>query len=123
MKKTLLFLTIVAATAHAAEPSNEDLRQEFEAYKAETEARIAESLSEKVANGTLTEEQAAEILDGLHDRLVERFESPVRVGGQQDQGRPGGRPGQGGPGGQSGPGGQGSPGGQPGQDQPNGTGV
>ncbi|MCD4685127.1 MAG: hypothetical protein K8S97_04230, partial [Anaerolineae bacterium] len=66
---------------------------------AETEARITESINTALAEGTITAEQAATALDGLHDRLVERFNSPLRPqigpGGRQGGQRPGG---QGGPG-------------------------
>lgn len=65
---------------------------------AETEARITEEVNAKVADGTISDEQAATILDGLHDRLVDRFNSPLRAGARD--GRPGGQR----PGGFGGPG-------------------
>ncbi|MBN1564580.1 MAG: hypothetical protein JXA10_12115 [Anaerolineae bacterium] len=50
-----------------------------DAVIAELEARITENVNQAVANGEMTAEEAAEILDGLHDRLVERFENPFRL--------------------------------------------
>lgn len=63
---------------------------------AEAEARITEEINAALAEGTITDEQATAVLDGLHDRLVERFNNPL--------GRPGIRPGGLRPGGQVGPG-------------------
>ncbi|MCD4685289.1 MAG: hypothetical protein K8S97_05075, partial [Anaerolineae bacterium] len=45
---------------------------DVDAIIAETEARITESINTALAEGTITAEQAATALDGLHDRLVER---------------------------------------------------
>ena len=45
------------------------------------EANITERINELVADGTLAEELAAELLDGLHEKLVERFESPFQLRG------------------------------------------
>lgn len=63
---------------------------------AETAARITEEVNQRVADGTLSEGQAANILDGLQERLEERFNSPLPLGegwGERGGGRPGGRPG------------------------------
>jgi len=48
-----------------------------EAIISATEAQITEEVNQAVEDGRLTEEQAALVLDGLHDRLVERFNSPL----------------------------------------------
>ncbi len=48
-----------------------------EAAVAEAESRITERVNQWVAEGKLTEEQAAQILDGLHDRLTERMNQPI----------------------------------------------
>lgn len=51
---------------------------------AEAEARITQQVNEALAAGTITEEQAAQILDGLNERLTERFNSPIRLPQQRD---------------------------------------
>jgi hypothetical protein len=43
----------------------------------ETETRITVEINQRVADGEMSQEDAAEILDGLHDRLVERFNAPL----------------------------------------------
>ncbi len=48
-----------------------------EAVVSEAEARITERVNQWVADGKLTDEQAAQILDGLHDRLTERLNQPM----------------------------------------------
>jgi hypothetical protein len=66
----------------------------------EAEARITTRVNELVDAGTLTPEQAAQMLDGLRDRLERRFDAPLRD--LRPSNRPGGsgRPGNRGPGGQ-----------------------
>jgi hypothetical protein len=53
-----------------------------DAIIAETEARITAEVNQRVADGDLSEEEAAELLDGLNERLAERFNSPVISWGQ-----------------------------------------
>jgi arsenate reductase-like glutaredoxin family protein len=54
-----------------------------DAVLATAEQRITEDINAAVADGSLTQEAADEILAGLHDRLVERFNSPLGpLGGQ-----------------------------------------
>ncbi len=48
-----------------------------DAVVSEAEARITERVNQWVEEGKLTEEQAAQILDGLHDRLAERMSQPI----------------------------------------------
>ncbi len=50
---------------------------DVEAAVQEAETRITERVNQWVAEGKLTEEQAAQILEGLHDRLMERMEQPI----------------------------------------------
>lgn len=75
------------------------------------EANITAQINEMVAAGTLTQDEADQLLAGLHDWLVERFNAPFRVrpwaGGGMQGGMPGGMPGRPGGmfGGQAGPGG------------------
>lgn len=45
---------------------------------AEAEQRITAEINEAVADGRLTEEVAAQALEGLHDRLTNRFDAPLR---------------------------------------------
>lgn len=47
---------------------------------AETETRITDEVNQKITNGTISAEQGETILDGLHDRLMERFNSPLGLG-------------------------------------------
>ena len=49
---------------------------DVESVSAEAEARITEAINERVADGTLTQEQADELLAALPDWLANRFESP-----------------------------------------------
>jgi hypothetical protein len=60
-----------------------------DAVIATAEQRITDDLSQAVADGSMTEEQAALVLDGLHDRLVDRFNAPFRPLMQGMLGRPG----------------------------------
>jgi hypothetical protein len=85
---------------------------------ATTEQRITDDVNQAVADGRMTEEQAVLMLDGLHDRLVERFNAPFRPLMQGLRNRPGIMGGRGGmrPGS---PDGQQQPSGQPSE----GTGV
>jgi hypothetical protein len=65
-----------------------------DAIIATTEQRITDSVNQALADGRMTEEQAAQVLDGLHDRLVQRFNAPFRPFQFFMQGRgrmPGGR--------------------------------
>jgi uncharacterized protein YidB (DUF937 family) len=43
----------------------------------EAEQQITDQVNQAVANGTLTQAQADVILNGLHDRLVNRFNAPL----------------------------------------------
>jgi transposase-like protein len=52
---------------------------DVDALIATAEARITEQVNQAVADGKITQEQADEALDGLHDRLVERFNAPFRL--------------------------------------------
>jgi hypothetical protein len=77
-------------------PSLADIATQYgldaDAIIATTEQRITDDVNQAVADGRLTEDQAAQILDGLHDRLVERFNAPFRPlmwGMQGMQNRPG----------------------------------
>ena len=86
------------ATANGLDP---------DAIITETEKRITEDVNAAVADGRMTEAAAANVLDGLHDRLVERFNAPFhpmmqfggpggfggRMGGRMGDrmGQPGGR--------------------------------
>jgi hypothetical protein len=45
---------------------------------AEAEQRITDEVNQAVADGKLSEDAAAKILDGLHDRLANRFDAPLR---------------------------------------------
>jgi polyhydroxyalkanoate synthesis regulator phasin len=112
-------------------PSLADLAAQYgldaDAIIATTEQRITDDVNQAVDDGRLTEDQAAQILDGLHDRLVERFNAPFRPlmwGMQGMQNRPGIMGGQR-PGGMrpGGPDGQQQPGGPNGQQQPDSSGV
>jgi polyhydroxyalkanoate synthesis regulator phasin len=62
-------------------PSLSDIATEHgldaDAIIAEAEQRITDDVNQAVADGQMTEEDAAAILDGLHDRLVERFDAPL----------------------------------------------
>lgn len=49
---------------------------DVEAVSAEAEARITEAINERVAEGTLTQEQADELLAALPDWLANRFDAP-----------------------------------------------
>ena len=57
------------------------------------ETRITEAINQAVENGLMSQEQADQLLDGLHDRLVERFNAPFRPVRNADgmDGRPGPR--------------------------------
>jgi hypothetical protein len=63
-------------------PSLADLATQYgldpDAIIATAEQRITDDVNQAVADGTLTDDQAAQILDGLHDRLVARFDAPFR---------------------------------------------
>ncbi len=48
-----------------------------DAIISEAETRITDEMNQTVADGTITEDQAAALLDGLHDRLVSRFDAPL----------------------------------------------
>lgn len=48
-----------------------------DAIVTETAARITEEVNQRVADGTLTEEAAAQLLDGLAERLTERMDTPL----------------------------------------------
>jgi hypothetical protein len=106
----------------ATPPSLADIATQYgldaDAIIATTEQRITDDVNQAVADGRLTEEQAALMLDGLHDRLVERFNAPFRPLMQGLRNRPGIMGGRGGmrPGS---PDGQQQPSGQPSE----GTGV
>jgi len=43
------------------------------------EGRITDEVNQMVADGKIDEARAAELLDGLHDRLVNRFNAPLRL--------------------------------------------
>jgi polyhydroxyalkanoate synthesis regulator phasin len=59
---------------------------------AEAEQRITDDVNQAVADGKMTEEAAAKILDGLHERLVNRFDAPLRpLRGLLNGRMPGGR--------------------------------
>lgn len=47
-----------------------------DAVIAEAEARITEAINERVANGSLTQDEADELLAGLHDWLINRLDAP-----------------------------------------------
>ncbi len=49
-----------------------------DAIIAETEQRVTDEVNAAVADGSLSQDEADAILDGLHDRLVERFNAPFR---------------------------------------------
>lgn len=70
-------------------PSMADIAAELgldvEAILAAAEASITDAVNEMVANGVLTEAEAAQLLDGLHDRLVDRFNAPLHVPPQQQR--------------------------------------
>ena len=63
---------------------------DVETAVAEAEARITERVNQWVEEGKLTEEQAAQILDGLHERLVERMNKPLGQNIRPNGGRIGG---------------------------------
>jgi polyhydroxyalkanoate synthesis regulator phasin len=42
------------------------------------ETRITEAINQAVENGLMSQERADQLLSGLHDRLVERFNAPFR---------------------------------------------
>jgi uncharacterized protein YidB (DUF937 family) len=48
-----------------------------EAVISETEQQITDQVNQAVTDGSLTQAQADLILDGLHDRLVNRFNAPL----------------------------------------------
>ena len=82
----------------ATPPSLAEIAESYgldaDAVIAEIEARITEQVNQAVTDGDISEEDAADILDGLHDRLVERFEAPFRLPRTNIRGqRPGLRPG------------------------------
>jgi uncharacterized protein (DUF433 family) len=52
---------------------------DINAVIAAAEARITEQLNQAVADGRITEDQAAAALENLHEWLVERAESPFRL--------------------------------------------
>ncbi|MEW6578089.1 MAG: hypothetical protein AB1435_02725 [Chloroflexota bacterium] len=52
-----------------------------EAVSAEAEARITEAINERVADGTLTQEQADALLAALPDWLANRFDAPFWFAG------------------------------------------
>lgn len=74
-------------------PSLADIATQYgldaDAIIATTEQRITDNVNQAVVDGRLTEEQAALMLDGLHDRLVERFDAPYRPLLQGMRNRPG----------------------------------
>jgi hypothetical protein len=92
-----------------------------DAVIATAEQRITDHVNQAVADGRMTEDQATLMLDGLHDRLVERFNAPFRPLFQGLRGRPGIMGGRGGmgPGGPNVPQQPQQPSGQPSE----GTGV
>lgn len=45
---------------------------------ATAETRITEEINQAVADGKITQGQADTLLEGLHERLVERFNNPIR---------------------------------------------
>lgn len=47
-----------------------------DAVIAEAEARITEAINERVADGSLTQDEADELLAGLHDWLINRLDAP-----------------------------------------------
>jgi len=51
---------------------------DVDAVIAETEQRITDEVNAAVADGQMTQAEADDVLDGLHDRLVERFNAPFR---------------------------------------------
>jgi len=63
-------------------PSLADIATErgldLDAIIAETEQRITDEVNAAVADGSLSQDDADAILDGLYDRLVERFNAPFR---------------------------------------------
>ena len=50
-----------------------------DAIIAEAETRITDEVNQLVADGKLTQENADTMLAGLHDRLVTRFDAPLRI--------------------------------------------
>ena len=63
---------------------------DVDAAVSEAEARITERVNQWVAEGKLTEEQAAQILEGLHDRLTERMNQSIGQNIRPRGGRVGG---------------------------------
>ena len=65
----------------AVMPSLADLAKahgvDVEAVITETKQRITDQVNQAVTDGTLTQAQADLILNGLHDRLVNRFNAPL----------------------------------------------
>ncbi|GIV80758.1 MAG: hypothetical protein KatS3mg051_0112 [Anaerolineae bacterium] len=47
-----------------------------DAVIAEAEARLTEEINQRVADGSLTQDEADELLAGLHDWLVNRLDAP-----------------------------------------------
>jgi uncharacterized protein YidB (DUF937 family)/uncharacterized protein (DUF2267 family) len=74
-------------------PSLADVATELgldpDAVIVQAEAKITEAVNEMVANGVITEAEAAQLLDGLHDRLVDRFNQPIRMPQQRQNQRQG----------------------------------
>ncbi|MEB2287626.1 MAG: hypothetical protein OZ934_05915 [Anaerolineae bacterium] len=54
----------------------QDYGLDAEAVSAEAQVRITEAINERVADGTLTQEQADELLAALPDWLANRFDAP-----------------------------------------------
>lgn len=52
---------------------------DINAVIAAAETRITEEVNQAVADGSMTQEEADELLAGLHDRLTERVNSPLRL--------------------------------------------
>ena len=55
-----------------------------DAIISETETRITDEINQAVADGEITQEQADAALDGLHDRLVDRFNASFHPFRQRD---------------------------------------
>jgi uncharacterized protein YidB (DUF937 family) len=66
----------------ATPPSLAEIAESYgldpDAVIAEIETRITDEVNQAVADGEISAEDATDILEGLHDRLVERFNAPIR---------------------------------------------
>jgi hypothetical protein len=64
-------------------PSLRDVAESYgldaDAIIAEAETRITADVNQAVTDGTITQETADTMLAGLHDRLVTRFDAPLRL--------------------------------------------